>query len=105
MCGIAGFAGFGSINDLLQITAALSHRGPDGSGLWSAPEVPVFLGHRRLSIIDLEGGAQPMWDATHEVGVVFNGEIYNHVELRLELEAAGCRFKSSHSDTEVLVHG
>jgi asparagine synthase (glutamine-hydrolysing) len=105
MCGIAGFAGFGSAQDLEAMTAALSHRGPDGSGLWIAPDAPVFLGHRRLSIVDLEGGAQPMWDATGDVGVTYNGEIYNHLELRRELEAAGHRFRTSHSDTEVLIHG
>ena len=105
MCGIAGFAGFGSPHDLEAMTAALSHRGPDGAGVWIAPDAPVFLGHRRLSILDLEGGAQPMWDTAGEIGVVFNGEIYNHVELRQELEVAGHRFRSSHSDTEVLIHG
>jgi asparagine synthase (glutamine-hydrolysing) len=87
------------------MTAALSHRGPDGSGLWVSPDAPVFLGHRRLSIVDLEGGAQPMWDAAGEIGVVYNGEIYNHLELRRTLEAAGHRFQTSHSDTEVLIHG
>src|SRR5207253_1576061 len=66
---------------------------------------PVFLGHRRLSIVDLEGGSQPMWDAAGEIGVTFSGEIYNHVELRRTLETAGHRFRTSHSDTEVLVHG
>jgi asparagine synthase (glutamine-hydrolysing) len=105
MCGIAGFVGFGSKADLEAMTAALTHRGPDGSGTWTSPERPVFLGHRRLSILDIEGGAQPMWDAAGDIGVVFNGEIYNHRELRRTLEAAGHRFRSSHSDTEVLVHG
>jgi asparagine synthase (glutamine-hydrolysing) len=105
MCGIVGFIGFGSRQDLEAMTAALSHRGPDGSGLWVSPNAPVFLGHRRLSIVDLEGGAQPMWDATDEIGVVYNGEIYNHLELRRTLEAAGHRFQTSHSDTEVLIHG
>jgi asparagine synthase (glutamine-hydrolysing) len=105
MCGIAGFIGFGSRHDLEAMTAALSHRGPDGSGLWVSEHPRVFLGHRRLSIIDLEGGAQPMWDAAGEIGVVYNGEIYNHIELRRALEAAGHHFRTSHSDTEVLVHG
>jgi asparagine synthase (glutamine-hydrolysing) len=105
MCGIAGFIGFGSRHDLEAMTAALSHRGPDGSGLWVSEHPRVFLGHRRLSIIDLEGGAQPMWDAAGEIGVVYNGEIYNHIELRRALEAAGHQFRTSHSDTEVLVHG
>ena len=105
MCGIAGFIGFGSRQDLEAMTAALSHRGPDGSGLWISMHPRVFLGHRRLSIIDLEGGAQPMWDEAGEIGVVYNGEIYNHIELRRALETAGHRFRTSHSDTEVLVHG
>src|SRR6202048_1698768 len=105
MCGIAGFVGFGGRANLEAMTAALAHRGPDGSGTWISPERPVFLGHRRLSILDIEGGAQPMWDAAGDIGVVFNGEIYNHRELRHILEAAGHRFRSSHSDTEVLVHG
>ena len=105
MCGISGFIGFGGKSDLAAMTDALAHRGPDGSGMWVSPELPVFLGHRRLSILDIEGGAQPMWDSAGEIGVVFNGEIYNHRELRRTLEAAGHRFQSSHSDTEVLVHG
>src|SRR5262245_36384356 len=105
MCGIVGFIGFGSRQDLEAMTAALSHRGPDGSGLWASSDAAVFLGHRRLSIVDLEGGAQPMWDAAGEIGVVYNGEIYNHLELRRTLEAAGHRFHTSHSDTEVHIHG
>ena len=105
MCGIAGFIGFGGKPDLEAMTAALAHRGPDGSGMWVSPDPPVFLGHRRLSILDIEGGAQPMWDAAGEIGVVYNGEIYNHRELRRALESKGHRFQTSHSDTEVLVHG
>jgi asparagine synthase (glutamine-hydrolysing) len=105
VCGIAGFVGFGSLRDLEAMTASLAHRGPDGSGIWRDPDVPVFLGHRRLSVIDLEGGTQPMWDEAGTIGVVYNGEIYNHLELRRTLEAAGCRFRTSHSDTEVLIHG
>ena len=63
----------------------------------------VHLGHMRLSIIDLAGGAQPMWTADGEVGVVFNGEIYNHAELREELKGPGAVFITDHSDTEVLL--
>jgi asparagine synthase (glutamine-hydrolysing) len=84
---------------------ALAHRGPDGDGYFQDPNLPVFLGHRRLSIIDLEGGHQPMWNEDESVGVVFNGEIYNHAELRAELIKRGHVFRSDHSDTEVLVHG
>lgn len=105
MCGIAGFAGFGSEADLRAMTEALAHRGPDGAGFWSGDEPPVFLGHRRLAIIDIGGGRQPMWDAAGRIGVVFNGEIYNHIELRRELEDRGHRFATDHSDTEVLIHG
>jgi len=105
MCGIAGFVGRGSLADLEVMCAALEHRGPDGEGLWSRPEEGVFLGHRRLAIIDPAGGAQPMATADGRLVVVYNGEIYNHVELRAELESSGHRFQSDHCDTEVLLHG
>jgi asparagine synthase (glutamine-hydrolysing) len=105
MCGIAGFVGPGNISDLKAMTARLSHRGPDGLGLYQDPDIPVFLGHRRLAVIDIAGGLQPMWDADNLIGIVFNGEIYNHVELRSELERMGYKFLSNHSDTEVLVNG
>lgn len=87
------------------MTDALIHRGPDGDGYHIDEDARVFLGHRRLAIIDIGGGAQPMWNEERTVGVIFNGEIYNHVELRKLLEARGHRFRSDHSDTEVLVHG
>jgi asparagine synthase (glutamine-hydrolysing) len=105
MCGITGFAGAGDRDDLAAMTAALRHRGPDGEGLFSDPQMPVHLGHRRLAIIDVAGGSQPMWNEDHTVGIVFNGEIYNHAELRAQLVARRHCFKSDHSDTEVLVHG
>jgi asparagine synthase (glutamine-hydrolysing) len=105
MCGISGFAGAGDRADLVAMTRALAHRGPDGEGFHIDSAQRVFLGHRRLAILDLEGGDQPMWNEDGRVGVVFNGEIYNHVELRAELLARGHRFRSDHSDTEVLVHG
>jgi asparagine synthase (glutamine-hydrolysing) len=105
MCGLAGFAGSGDRGDLRAMVAALIHRGPDGEGIYVDPDARVYLGHRRLAIIDIEGGAQPMWSANGHVGVVFNGEIYNHAELRGELEKLGHVFRTSHSDTEVLVHG
>jgi len=105
MCGICGFAGGGSLDDLKAMTTALAHRGPDASGYWVDSERRLFLGHRRLSIIDIEGGAQPMSDAAGGIVVVFNGEIYNHNELRRELQGRGRRFLTDHSDTEVLVHG
>ena len=105
MCGICGFVGDGGLDNLSTMTQALFHRGPDGEGLWKHHELPVFLGHRRLSIVDVKGGDQPMWTADKQLGIVFNGEIYNHQELRKELEAKGHNFQTDHSDTEVLLHG
>jgi asparagine synthase (glutamine-hydrolysing) len=105
MCGIAGFVGFGDRADLLAMTHALAHRGPDGEGFHVDVERAVFLGHRRLAIRDLSGGAQPMWNAAGTICVIYNGEIYNHESLRSELTSAGHVFTTSHSDTEVLVHG
>jgi asparagine synthase (glutamine-hydrolysing) len=86
------------------MTAAVAHRGPDADGHWSDEAAGVYLGHRRLSIVDLACGAQPMWTADAQVGVIFNGEIYNHQALRTELKARGCIFATDHSDTEVLLH-
>ena len=83
------------------MTDVMSHRGPDGSGYFA--HGPIGLGHRRLSIIDLEGGSQPISNEDDTLQIVFNGEIYNFIELRTELEAAGHRFKTR-SDTEVIVH-
>lgn len=105
MCGIAGFVGPGDRDDLKAMTDALAHRGPDGWGAYHNEESAVFLGHRRLAILDVAGGAQPMWNADQSIGIVYNGEIYNHEDLRRELEARGYVFRSDHSDTEVLVHG
>jgi asparagine synthase (glutamine-hydrolysing) len=103
MCGIAGFVGLGDRETLARMTAALAHRGPDDSGLWV--ERNVFLGHRRLSIVDLTGGHQPMSTQDGDLTVTFNGEIYNHSELRAELKKQGHVFQTDHSDTEVLLHG
>jgi asparagine synthase (glutamine-hydrolysing) len=104
MCGIAGFVGAGESADLQRMTDAIRHRGPDAEGHWVEKDRRIFLGHRRLSIVDLAGGVQPMWTADGQLGVTFNGEIYNHGELRLQLQAAGCVFQTDHSDTEVLLH-
>ena len=101
MCGIAGFIGPGTREDLVRMTGRLVDRGPDAAGYWEGGG--VFLGHRRLSILDIEGGAQPMWSADESCGIVFNGEIYNFAELRAELAAAGRVFRTDHSDTEVLL--
>src|SRR5262249_52092026 len=105
MCGIAGFVGPGSERDLRAMSDAMTHRGPDGSGEYIDRGNGVFLAHRRLAILDIAGGDQPMWNEDGQVGVIFNGEIYNHLDLRRELVARGHSFKSDHSDTEVLVHG
>lgn len=85
--------------------ATLLHRGPDSEGVWVDEAKAVYLGHRRLSIIDVAGGHQPMWTHDGCLGIVFNGEIYNGAELRQELEDAGHQFVTDHSDTEVLLHG
>lgn len=108
MCAIAGlFQLNGSplpdeARDAVKaMTDRMAHRGPDGEGLWQSG--PVCLGHRRLSIIDLAGGAQPMASADGNLHIVFNGEIYNFMELRAELEALGMLFQSN-SDTETLLN-
>src|SRR5690242_11161599 len=107
MCGIAGIyepRSIGVDRDLLEkMTSRLSHRGPDGAGFY-APRGPIGLGHRRLSIIDLSGGDQPIANEDGSIQIVFNGEIYNFIELRQELEQKGHRFQTR-SDTEVIVHG
>jgi len=105
MCGIAGFIGAGTADDLRAMAGAIIHRGPDGEGYFADQHLPVFLASRRLAIVDLPGGAQPMWDGNGDLGVVFNGEIYNHRVLRKELQALGHKFQSDHADTEVLLHG
>jgi asparagine synthase (glutamine-hydrolysing) len=88
-----------------RIAAAMRHRGPDDEGYLSDARVPgLALGMRRLSIIDLPAGHQPVWNETHDVAVIFNGELYNYRELRERLGMLGHRF-STKSDTEVLVHG
>jgi asparagine synthase (glutamine-hydrolysing) len=105
MCGICGiYADGGAPVDertLDAMSAVMRHRGPDGTGKYLSPG--IGLGHLRLSIIDVEGGSQPIDNEDGTLQVVFNGEIYNFVELRQELEAAGHRFKTR-SDTEVIVH-
>lgn len=87
------------------MAGAIAHRGPDEAGFHIEPEHAVHLGFRRLAVIDISGGHQPMWNEDASVCVLFNGEIYNQAELRAELLAAGHLFRSDHSDTEVLVHG
>ena len=106
MCGICGKLHLDPARPadpaLLQcMTAAIAHRGPDGSGTYVRG--PVALGHRRLAIIDLHTGAQPIGNEDGQVQVVFNGEIYNHRALRVDLERRGHRFRTD-TDTEVIVH-
>jgi asparagine synthase (glutamine-hydrolysing) len=106
MCGIVGAYYFDrhtpiDVSTFVAQADALMHRGPDAGAVWSEPG--VALGQRRLSIIDVAGGAQPMWDAEGRVGVTFNGEIYNYRELRAELEPRGHVFHSD-SDTETIIH-
>jgi len=108
MCGIAGFVAPGGTGDrqaLQRMTRGLAHRGPDAVGYFVDQVSAVHLGHRRLSIVDLADGAQPMSTADKEVTIVFNGEIYNHADLRAELQSKGHRFQTDHSDTEVLLNG
>jgi len=105
MCGIAGVARRGAQGVdpglLLRMIAALRHRGPDGYGLFTGSH--VGLGHARLSIIDVSGGAQPLTNEDGRIAITFNGEIFNYIELREELVALGHSFRTR-SDTEVLVH-
>jgi len=110
MCGLFGWAlPDAKARDrelLIELTNRLTHRGPDGAGFWLGRTADhgfqLGFGHRRLSIIDLAGGTQPMWSADGTVGVVLNGEIYNYIELREELRQRGHVF-ATQSDTEVLI--
>ena len=103
MCGIAGIVSTRSIeqDDVERMSAALSHRGPDDHGYWAGEG--VGLAHRRLSIVDIDAGHQPMISEDGQLAVTFNGEIYNYPELRKSLEEQGRRFRTR-CDTEVLLH-
>ena len=107
MCGICGQFNFGNLApvrraDIEAMTNTITHRGPDDQGYFIAG--PLGFGFRRLSIIDLSGGHQPMSDQEESVWVIFNGEIYNFPELKRELQAHGHIFRTN-SDTEVIIHG
>src|SRR3954464_11153759 len=106
MCGIAGIAGTMSSEQLLKtvklMTDAMTHRGPDDEGMWGGDG--FAFGMRRLSIIDLAGGHQPMWDSRTGIGMVYNGEVYNYKAVRAGLQQAGITFQTS-SDTEVVLQG
>ena len=112
MCGICGALAFESSNFtvsaeyVIRMRDVMTHRGPDGAGIWLSQDGRVGLGHRWLSIIDLSDAAsQPMSNEDGSLQVVFNGEIYNHAEIRRELEQRGhLRWKTDHSDTEVILH-
>jgi len=107
MCGICGQFNFArnepvESETVRQMTSSIAHRGPDDEGYFLSGR--LGLGFRRLSIIDLAGGHQPMSDAEETVWVIFNGEIYNYRELRAELQSKGHEFRTN-SDTEVIIHG
>src|SRR5512145_906073 len=106
MCGIAGILKFDArdraeADRLRRMRAVLSHRGPDGEGLIADGQ--IGMAHRRLAIVDLAAGAQPMSNEDGSVWIVFNGEIYNHADLRPQLEARGHRYRTR-SDTETILH-
>ncbi|MFT7461709.1 MAG: asparagine synthase (glutamine-hydrolyzing) [Pseudohongiellaceae bacterium] len=107
MCGIAGFSSTPDrrppdVELIENMLSTLIHRGPDGQNVFL--DGATGLGHRRLAIIDVEGGDNPLFDNEEQVALVFNGEIYNHLELRADLEAIGARPRTG-SDGEVIVHG
>jgi len=103
VCGIVGLYGETSTEVLDRMLECITHRGPDGEGSFALPEDKIAMGARRLSIVDLKGGSQPVSNEDGTVHVVFNGEIYNHEQLRADLTDRGHRFETR-CDTEVLVH-
>ena len=114
MCGICWYIKLSKNADhinrkyLSDMCTAMSHRGPDGEGIWQSENNLVGMGHRRLSIIDLSTNAsQPMTNEDGNIVVVFNGEIYNHEEIKKEIIKKGKYehfWRTDHSDTEVIVH-
>ena len=104
MCGICGFTGHpdNSPEVLKKMTDIMTHRGPDGEGAYVTDQ--VALGHRRLAIIDLDNGAQPMFSKDGTIAIVFNGEIYNYLDMEKELNALGYEYRTR-SDTEALLVG
>ncbi len=102
MCGIAGFTGCD--RDLLtRMLDSMVHRGPDGFGV--EVNQHISMGMRRLAIVDIDGGNQPLYSEDRGLALINNGEIYNAPELRIELEALGHHFLTDHSDTEVILRG
>jgi asparagine synthase (glutamine-hydrolysing) len=103
MCGICGTAGFGSPESIREMARTMTHRGPDDEGYLECSEPTVYLANRRLSIIDVEGGRQPVHTEDGRISAVQNGEIYNFRELRKQLEDRGHTFRTG-TDTEVIPH-
>ena len=106
MCGIAGLVAPERLHAddrarVIRMRDVISHRGPDDAGLYE--DEHAILGHRRLSIVDLAAGHQPLANEDGSITIVFNGEIYNHADVRPELEAAGHRY-ATRSDTETIIH-
>src|SRR5512138_2166886 len=104
MCGIVGLVGKQESSWLRSMNDLEKHRGPDDAGEYRDPATGVALAMRRLSILDLAGGHQPMGNSEGSTWIVFNGEIYNSPALRAELEQRGRVFHTANSDTEVLLH-
>lgn len=102
MCGICGFTGPDPDHILDKMNATIVHRGPDEDGFLRGGQVNLAM--RRLSILDFSGGAQPVFNEDRSIALVFNGEIYNHRQLRQDLIQKGHTFRSDHSDTETVVH-
>jgi len=110
VCGLSGYLNLSSSNFkvseklLDSMQKSLRHRGPDGSGIWKSDKYEIGFAHRRLSIVDLsDAGLQPMLDKEKTVAICFNGEIYNHIDLRFELQKLGYKYFSS-TDTETLIY-
>lgn len=108
MCGICGYISRDRLlteKDIMRMNTSIAHRGPDASGIISFDNGPLCcgLGHVRLSIIDLTGGQQPMSNENDKIWITYNGEVYNHEDLRKDLEAKGHQYKTK-SDTETLIH-
>ena len=102
MCGFVGFTGDPDQGVLRSMTTAIAHRGPDDADCYESPG--ISLGFRRLSIIDLEGGRQPLLNEDESKALVFNGEIYNYRDIRRQLIEAGHKFRTE-ADSEVILHG
>ena len=103
MCGIAGFIGEWNESALIGMKTMLRHRGPDDNGHYHDPKSGIGLAHTRLSIIGVDTGHQPLTDADGSVIVIFNGEIYNYLELRRELESKGYQFRTREYKTHALI--